>query len=155
MREFFGKRYLKDLNVAVVVSQFNITITERLLQGALDALEQTGVASDNISVARVPGSFEIPLVAQRLAETERFGAIICLGALIRGETPHFDYICQQVSRGISEVGLKFNLPVTFGVITADTVKQAMNRSSSKHANKGTEAAKAAVKMASLMKEIVD
>ena len=155
MKEFRGKLASKDLNVAIVVSRFNATITERLLQGALDFLEQTGLVRDNVCVARVPGSFEIPLIAQRLAQTERFDAIICLGTLIRGETPHFDYICQQVSRGISEVALKFSLPVTYGVITADTVEQAINRAGLKHGNKGTEAAVAAVEMASLMKEIVN
>ena len=155
MKEFRGKLDSKDLNVAIVVSRFNATITERLLQGAMDVLERTGLTRDNVSVARVPGSFEIPLTAQRLAQTERFDAIICLGALIRGETPHFDYICQQVSSGISEIALKFNLPVTYGVITADTVEQAMNRAGLKHGNKGTEAAMAAVEMAGLMKEIAD
>lgn len=155
MKEFRGKLDSKDLNVAIVISRFNATITERLLQGAMDVLERTGLARDKVSVARVPGSFEIPLTAQRLAQTERFDAIICLGALIRGETPHFDYICQQVSSGISEIALKFNLPVTYGVITADTVEQAMNRAGLKHGNKGTEAAMAAVEMAGLMKEIAD
>jgi 6,7-dimethyl-8-ribityllumazine synthase len=155
VKEFRGKLDSKDLNVAIVISRFNATITERLLQGAMDVLERTGLARDKVSVARVPGSFEIPLTAQRLAQTERFDAIICLGALIRGETPHFDYICQQVSSGISEIALKFNLPVTYGVITADTVEQAMNRAGLKHGNKGTEAAMAAVEMAGLMKEIAD
>jgi 6,7-dimethyl-8-ribityllumazine synthase len=153
VKEFQGKIDSKSLKIAIVVSQFNLMITERLLQGALDVLRRTGIAEETIRVVRVPGSFEIPLAAQRLAQTEKFDAIVCLGSVIRGETPHFDHICRQVTRGIGEVALKFNLPVTYGVITADTVEQAMNRAGLKYGNKGADAAVSAIEMANLIREL--
>ena len=164
MKDLRGKLDSTQLNIAVVVSSFNAMVTERLLEGAVDVLKKTGSIEAEITIVRVPGSFEIPLATQRLARTGKFKAIICLGALIRGETPHFDYICQQTSRGISEVALQNNLPVTYGLITADTVEQAMNRAGpttgklttngkQKYGNKGAEAALAAVEMANLIKEL--
>ncbi len=155
IRELRDTAIAVDLKVAIVVSQFNSSITEQLLQGALDVLRRIGITEETIRVIRVPGSFEIPLAAQRLAQRGKFDAIVCLGCVIRGETPHFDYICQQVSRGIGEVGLKSDLPVTFGVITADTLEQAVNRSGPKDGNKGAEAALSAVEMASLMKRLTN
>ena len=153
MKEFAGKIESQGLRIGIVVSRFNEMITERLLTGALDALKRTGIAEQDITLVRVPGSFEIPLAAQRLAGTETVEAIVCLGAVIRGETPHFEYISSQVTHGIGQVALKYDLPVTFGVITADTVEQALDRSEVKSRNKGDEAAISAVEMANLMKRL--
>ena len=153
MEELAGKLESKGLKIGVVVGRFNEMITERLLAGALETLAQNGVSEENITIVRVPGSFEIPSAAQRLAQAREVDAIVCLGAVIRGETPHFEYISLQVSRGITEVSLKNDLPVSFGVITADTVEQAMNRSGTEHSNKGVEATNAALEMANLFKEM--
>ena len=153
MQDFAGKMESKGLKIGIVVSRFNEMITEKLLAGALDTLRETGIAEQDITLVRVPGSFEIPMASQRLAETGKLEAIICLGAVIRGETPHFEYISSQVAHGISQVALKYDLPVTFGVITADTVEQALARAGVKHANKGSEAAISAVQMANLFKQL--
>ncbi len=155
MKDFAGKLESKGLKIGIVVSQFNEMITEKLLAGALDTLRQTGIADQDITLVRVPGSFEIPVASQRLAETGKLEAIICLGAVIRGETPHFEYISSQVAHGISQVALKYDLPVTFGVITADTVEQALARAGVKHANKGSEAAISAVQMANLFNQLTE
>lgn len=153
MRELEGKLNSNGLKIAVVASRFNQMVTERLVQGAVGVLRRTGAREEDLTIVHVPGSFEIPLAAQRLAETKEFQAIVCVGALIRGETPHFDYLATQVSRGVAEVALKYNLPVTYGIITADTSEQAMNRAGLKHGNKGTEAALGAIEMANLVREI--
>ena len=153
MEELAGRLESKGLKIGIVVGRFNEMITERLLAGALETLTQNGVSEDVITVVRVPGSFEIPAAAQRLAQARDVDAIVCLGAVIRGETPHFEYISLQVSRGITEVALRYDLPVSFGVITADTVEQAMNRSGGEHSNKGVEATIAALEMANLFKEL--
>ncbi len=155
MKDFAGKMESKGLKIGIVVSRFNEMITEKLLTGALDTLRQTGIADQDITLVRVPGSFEIPAASQRLAQTGKLEAIICLGAVIRGETPHFDYLSSQVSHGISQVALKYDLPVTFGVITADTVEQALARAGVKHTNKGSEAAISAVEMANLFKQLTE
>jgi len=150
MKDFAGKMESKGLKIGIVVSRFNEMITEKLLTGALDTLRQTGIEDQDITLVRVPGSFEIPVASQRLAQTGKLEAIICLGAVIRGETPHFEYLSSQVAHGISQVALKYDLPVTFGVITADTVEQALARAAGvKHANKGSEAANSAVQMANV------
>ena len=153
MKEFAGKAESQELRIGVVVSRFNEMITEGLLAGALNTLKEAGVSDEDITLVRVPGSFEIPLAAQRLAQTGNFEGIVCLGAVIRGETPHFDYICLQASSGISQVALKYDLPVTFGIITADTVEQALDRADVEGRNKGSEAATSAVEMANLMKQL--
>ena len=153
MKEFAGKAESQELRIGVVVSRFNEMITEGLLAGALNTLKEAGVTDEAITLVRVPGSFEIPLAAQRLAQTGNFEGIVCLGAVIRGETPHFDYICLQASSGISQVALKYDLPVTFGIITADTVEQALDRADVEGRNKGSEAATSAVEMANLMKDL--
>ena len=155
MKDFAGKMESKGLKIGIVVSRFNEMITEKLLAGAVDTLRETGIAEQDITLVRVPGSFEIPVASQRLAETGKLEAIICLGAVIRGETPHFEYISSQVAHGISQVALKYDLPVTFGVITADTVEQALARAGVKHANKGSEAAISAVQMANLFKQLAE
>jgi 6,7-dimethyl-8-ribityllumazine synthase len=139
--------------IAVVVSRFNEFITERLLEGAVDGLTRTGVADEEITVVRVPGAFEIPLAAKRLAASGSFHAVVCLGAVIRGETPHFDYIASEVARGIAQASLDCNVPVIFGVLTTETIEQAVERSGAKAGNKGFEAALAAVEMASLNDEL--
>ena len=142
----------KQLMVAIVVSEFNSSITEQLLMGAVSLLKRLSL-DDQYEIISVPGSFEIPLAAQKLAQSGEFDAIVCLGCVIQGETRHFDYICQQVSRGVGEVGLKYDLPVIFGVITANTLEQAEDRSDTKHGNKGADAALCAIEMAILMESL--
>jgi len=139
---------------ALVVSRFNDFITERLLNGALDALIRSGAAEADIDVVKVPGAFEIPLIARKLAVKKRYHAVVCLGAVIRGATPHFDYVSAEVSKGIAHVAIETDVPVIFGVITADSIEQAIERAGSKAGNKGWSAAMAAVEMANLI-EIVD
>jgi 6,7-dimethyl-8-ribityllumazine synthase len=139
---------------AVVVSRFNDFITEKLLSGALDALVRSGTADEDIEVVRVPGAFEIPVVAKKMAKTNRFDAVICLGAVIRGSTPHFDYVSAEVSKGVAMVGMESEVPVIFGVITTDTIEQAIERAGTKAGNKGWSAAIAAVEMANLF-EIIE
>jgi 6,7-dimethyl-8-ribityllumazine synthase len=139
---------------ALVVSRFNDFITEKLLSGALDALIRSGADDKDIEVVKVPGAFEIPIVALKMAKTKRFDAVICLGAVIRGSTPHFDYISAEVSKGVAMAGLESEIPVIFGVITTDTIEQAIERAGTKAGNKGWSAAIAAVEMANLF-EIVD
>ena len=139
---------------ALVVSRFNDFITEKLLSGALDALIRSGTADEDIEVVKVPGAFEIPLLAQKMAKTNRFDAVICLGAVIRGSTPHFDYVSAEVSKGVAAVSMEAEIPVIFGVITVDTIEQAIERAGTKAGNKGWSAAIAAVEMANLF-EIID
>ena len=144
----------RGLKFGVVVSRFNDFITAKLLEGASDALLRHGVKQEDIDIARVPGAFEIPLVAQRLAKTKKYDAIICLGAVIRGGTPHFEYVAAEVSKGIARVSLDTGLPVSFGVITADTLEQAIERAGAKAGNKGFDAAVDAIEMATLLKGII-
>jgi len=139
---------------ALVVSRFNDFITEKLLSGALDALVRSGAAEEDIEVVKVPGSFEIPLTAMKMAKTNRFNAVICLGAVIRGSTPHFDYVSAEVSKGVAMAGMESEIPVIFGVITTDTIEQAIERAGTKAGNKGWSAAMSAVEMANLF-EIID
>ena len=139
---------------ALIVSRFNDFITEKLLSGALDALIRTGAVDQDIEVVRVPGAFEIPLVAKKMAKTNRFDAVVCLGAVIRGSTPHFDYISAEVSKGIATVSMESEVPVIFGVITVDTIEQAIERAGTKAGNKGWSAAMDAVEMANLF-DIID
>jgi len=135
---------------AIVVSRFNDFITEKLLSGALDALVRSGAKDNDIQIVRVPGSFEIPLVAKKMAKKKGLNAIICLGAVIRGATPHFDYVSAEVSKGIAQVSLESEVPVIFGVVTTDTIEQAIERAGAKAGNKGWSAAMAAVEMANLL-----
>ena len=148
-----GKLLGQGLKFGLVVSRFNDFITRKLLEGAKDALLRHGVAEENIDVAWVPGSFEIPLIAKQLAQTQKYNAVICLGTVIRGATPHFEYIAAEVAKGVAKVGLDSGLPVIFGVITADTLEQAIERAGTKMGNKGFEAAVYAIEMANLMKSI--
>jgi 6,7-dimethyl-8-ribityllumazine synthase len=134
---------------AIVISRFNEFITSRLLSGAQDCLERHGVAAKDIDVAWVPGSFEIPVTALRIAQTHRYDAVVCLGAVIRGQTPHFDYIAAEVSKGVAQVAMASGVPTIFGVITADTIEQAVERAGTKAGNKGADAAASAIEMANL------
>ncbi len=143
----------KGLRIGVVVSRFNDFICERLLQGALDCLLRHGVADKDIVVARVPGAFEIPLAARRLALSRRFDAVVCVGAVIRGETSHYEQVCAEVARGVAAVALETGLPVTFGVLTTETLHQAIERAGAKGGNKGWDAALAAIEMVSLLKSL--
>ena len=139
---------------ALVVSRFNDFITEKLLSGALDALIRSGAVDEDLEVVKVPGAFEIPLVAKKMANTGRFNAVICLGAVIRGSTPHFDYVSAEVSKGVAMVGMESEIPIIFGVVTTDTIEQAIERAGTKAGNKGWSAAIAAVEMANLF-EMID
>ncbi len=143
----------KGLKFGVVVSRFNEFFTVKLLEGAMDALVRHGVEEDDIEIAWTPGSFEIPLVAQKLAKSKKYDAVICLAAVIRGGTPHFDYIAAEVTKGIAKVGLDTGLPVIYGVITTDTLEQAIERSGTKAGNKGFDAAVSAIEMANLLRAI--
>jgi len=150
---FEGMLLGKGLKFGLVLSRYNEFITKKLLEGAEDALLRHGVSQENIDVAWVPGSFEIPLFAKKLAETKRYDAIICLGAVIRGGTPHHEYIATEVTKGIAKIGLDLDLPVAYGIITAETLEQAIERAGTKEGNKGFQAAMSAIEMANLAKEI--
>ncbi|MBW1776549.1 MAG: 6,7-dimethyl-8-ribityllumazine synthase [Deltaproteobacteria bacterium] len=149
-----GKLNAKGKRFALVVSRFNDFITEKLLSGALDALLRCGAREEDLEIVKVPGSFEIPLAAKTLAENQKYHAVICLGAVIRGATPHFDYVSAEVSKGIAQVGLESRVPVIFGVVTTDTLEQAIERAGTKAGNKGWHAAVTAVEMADLMEALV-
>jgi len=155
MKKYSGKLQAYGLNFAIVVSRFNDFITERLLSGALDAIERHGATKDAVKIAYVPGAFEIPLIAKKLAETGKFHAVICLGAVIRGATTHYDYVCGQVASGIMNASLTTGLPIVFGVLTTDTIEQAIERAGTKAGNKGFEAAQTAIEMADLCRLIDD
>jgi 6,7-dimethyl-8-ribityllumazine synthase len=146
-----GKIVAKGLKFAIVASRFNDFICGKLIEGSLDALKRSGGDEKNISIVRVPGAFEIPLVAKKLAQSGDFDAIICLGAVIRGATPHFEYISAEVSKGIAAATLDTGIPIAFGVITSDTLEQAIERAGSKSGNKGWDAAISAIEMANLFK----
>ncbi|WP_153726583.1 6,7-dimethyl-8-ribityllumazine synthase [Heliorestis convoluta] len=148
-KSYEGHLLGEGLEFAIVVSRFNDFITSKLLSGALDALYRHGVAKENISVTWVPGAFEIPLAAKKLAEKKNH-AVICLGAVIRGSTPHFDYVCSEVAKGVAQVNMQTGKPTIFGVITVDSIEQAIERAGTKAGNKGWEAAMSALEMANLM-----
>ncbi|MBM9798758.1 6,7-dimethyl-8-ribityllumazine synthase, partial [Staphylococcus aureus] len=148
---FEGKLIGKDLKVAIVVSRFNDFITGRLLEGAKDTLIRHDVNEDNIDVAFVPGAFEIPLVAKKLASSGNYDAIITLGCVIRGATSHYDYVCNEVAKGVSKVNDQTNVPVIFGILTTESIEQAVERAGTKAGNKGAEAAVSAIEMANLLK----
>lgn len=150
MREYSANLVSKDKKYAIVVARFNHFITDRLLEGCLDALKRHEVKDEEISIVRVPGAFEIPLAAKKLTKKEDVDAVICLGAVIRGDTPHFDYVCAEVSKGVANVGLESEKPVIFGVVTTDNVDQAVQRAGVKSGNKGAEAAISAIEMANLI-----
>jgi len=146
-----GNLEAKGLKFAILVSRFNSLVTERLLTGALDALNRTGCNPDDIEVVRVPGSWEMPLVAAELARAKRHDAVICLSAIIRGDTPHFDHIAAEASKGLAQTSLETGVPVAFGVLTTNTLEQAIDRAGAKGGNKGFDAAMSAVEMGNLMR----
>jgi 6,7-dimethyl-8-ribityllumazine synthase len=153
MRTVEGKLTATGLKFALIVSRFNSFFTERLLEGALDCLSRQGVTEDSLTVVRVPGAWEIPLVAKRLARAGAYDAVICLGAVIRGSTPHFDYVAAEVSKGIAQVSLESGVPIAFGILTTDNLEQAIERAGSKAGNKGFAAAEAAIEMVNLLREL--
>ena len=148
-----GKLTAKGKKFGLVISRFNELISSQLLSGAKDCLVRHECKQDDITVAWVPGSFEIPLVAKKMANSKNYDAVICLGAVIRGGTPHFDYISAEVSKGVAQVGLEAGLPVIFGIITADTIEQALERAGTKAGNKGSDASQAAIEMANLFRSM--
>ena len=152
-KQYEGLLLGEGLKMALVVSRFNEFIAERLLEGARDALSRHGVKSEDVDIIRIPGAFEIPFIAKKLARTSRYDAIICLGAVIRGGTPHFEYVAAEVSKGIAQVSLETGVPVIHGVLTADTLEQAIERAGTKQGNKGFDAATSAIEMANLIKDL--
>jgi 6,7-dimethyl-8-ribityllumazine synthase len=148
-----GKLVAKGLKFGIVLSRFNNFIGERLLEGALDALHRSGAEEEDCSIARVPGAFEIPLAAKKMAKSGRYDAIICLGCVIRGATPHFAYIAAEVTKGIASLSMESEVPVSFGVLITDTIEQAIERAGTKIGNKGFDAAMSAIEMANLLREI--
>ncbi len=148
-----GNLDAKGLTFGIVVSRFNSFICERLLEGAIDALVRHGAADADITVARIPGAFEIPLAAKTMAASRKFDAVICLGAVIRGSTPHFEYVSSEVSKGVASVSLESGIPVAFGVLTTDTIEQAVERAGTKAGNKGFEAAVTAIETVNVLKAL--
>lgn len=153
MRIIEGNLVAEGIKVGIVVGRFNEFIVSKLLGGALDGLKRHGVLEENIDVAWVPGAFEIPLVAKKMAKGEKYDAVICLGAVIKGATPHFDYVCAETSKGIASVSLSTEKPVIFGVLTTDTIEQAIERAGTKAGNKGYDSAVAAIEMINLLNNI--
>ena len=148
-----GKKDAQGLKIGIVVSRYNHFITEKLLDGALDGFKSHGGDDDNVTIVRVPGAFEIPLIADKLAASGRYDALVCLGAVIRGDTPHFDYVCDAVTRGIGAAVQAHKIPIGFGVLTTDDVQQAMERAGAKDANKGYEALLTVVEMISVLRQL--
>ena len=153
MKTFEGKLTAKDLKFGIIVGRFNEFISSKLLGGALDALKRHDASEQNIEVAWSPGSFEIPLIAKKMAKSGNYDALICLGAVIRGATPHFDYVSNEVAKGIAQVSLEAQLPISFGVLTTDNIEQAIERAGTKSGNKGFDSAMAAIEMANLLKQM--
>jgi len=148
-----GKLSAKGVRFGLVVSRFNDFINKRLMEGALDALNRHGAEDKNISIIKVPGSFEIPLMAKKLADSGNYDAVICLGAVIRGATPHFEYISAEVTKGIAQVALDTGVPVSFGILTTDNIEQAIERAGTKSGNKGWDAAISAIEMVNVLKSV--
>ena len=153
MRIYEGKLVSKDVKIGIIAARFNEFITSKLLGGAVDALKRHDVDEENIEVAWVPGAFEIPLIALKMAKSKKYDAIICLGAVIRGNTTHYDYVCSEVSKGIAHVSLNSDIPVMFGVITTENIEQAIERAGTKAGNKGFDCAVGAIEMINLIREI--
>lgn len=153
MRTFEGKFDGRNVKIAIVAGRFNEFITSKLVGGALDVLKRNDVSEENIDIAWVPGAFEIPLIAKKLANTQKYDAIITLGAVIKGSTPHFDYVCAEVSKGVAQISLQSELPVIFGVLTTNNIEEAIERAGTKAGNKGADSAFSAIEMINLIKEI--
>ena len=155
MKLYEGKLVSKDIKIGIVAARFNEFITSKLLGGAVDALKRHDVDEDNIEVAWVPGAFEIPLIASKMAKSNKYDAIICLGAVIRGNTTHYDYVCSEVSKGIAHVSLNSDIPVMFGVVTTENIEQAIERAGTKAGNKGFDCAVGAIEMVNLIRDFGD
>lgn len=153
MKVYEGKLVSENLKFGIVAGRFNEFIVSKLVSGAMDALKRHGAKEEDIELAYVPGAFEIPLISQKLAESGKYDAVICLGAVIRGATPHFDYVASEVSKGVAQTSLKTGCPVIFGVLTTDSIEQAVERAGTKSGNKGFDAAVTAIEMANLIKNI--
>ncbi|OUO44623.1 6,7-dimethyl-8-ribityllumazine synthase [Flavonifractor sp. An306] len=153
MKTFEGKLVSSSIKVGIVVARFNEFITSKLLSGAMDGLLRHNVQEEDIQVAWVPGAFEIPLIASKMAKSGKYDAVICLGAVIRGSTSHYDYVCNEVSKGIAAVSLESGIPVMFGVLTTENIEQAIERAGSKAGNKGSECAEGAIEMVNLIREM--
>jgi 6,7-dimethyl-8-ribityllumazine synthase len=153
MKRFEGELQAEGLKFAIIVSRFNEFITGKLLEGAVDALIRHGAAEKNIDIIKVPGSFEIPLVAKKAAQKKSYDAVICLGTIIRGATPHFDYVAAEAAKGIATASMETGVPIAFGVLTTDTIEQAVERAGTKSGNKGWDAAMVAIEMAQLLKKL--
>ncbi|MEQ2455004.1 6,7-dimethyl-8-ribityllumazine synthase [Flavonifractor hominis] len=153
MKTFEGKLVSSNIKVGIVVARFNEFITSKLLSGAMDGLLRHNVQEEDIQVAWVPGAFEIPLIASKMAKSGKYDAVICLGAVIRGSTSHYDYVCNEVSKGIAAVSLETGIPVMFGVLTTENIEQAIERAGSKAGNKGSECAEGAIEMVNLIREM--
>ncbi|MBN2244822.1 MAG: 6,7-dimethyl-8-ribityllumazine synthase [Candidatus Aminicenantes bacterium] len=152
MKTYQGKLLAKGLKVAIVLSRFNQFISERLLEGALDALNKLGAEEKDISIYKVPGSFEVPVITKKIAKAKEVDGIICLGALIRGDTPHFEYLSAEVAKGLAQISMEDGLPVSFGILTVDTIEQGIERAGTKAGNKGYDAAFSLVETVNLIKE---
>ena len=153
MKTFEGKLTAKNMKIAIVVARFNEFITSKLLSGCIDCLIRHEAADEDLTVAWVPGAFEIPMAAKKLAESGKYDAVICLGAVIRGATPHFDYVCAEASKGIAQVSMQTGVPVAFGVLTTENIQQAVERAGTKAGNKGVDCAMTAMEMVNLFKEM--
>ncbi len=153
MKVYEGNLVSKEIRIGIVVARFNEFITSKLLGGAVDCLKRHNVDEDSIDVAWVPGAFEIPLIASKMAKSGKYDAVICLGAVIRGSTSHYDYVCSEVSKGVASVSLNSDIPVMFGVLTTDTIEQAIERAGTKAGNKGYDCASGAIEMVNLIREI--
>ena len=153
VKVFEGQLVAEGLKIGIVVARFNEFINSKLLGGALDGLKRHGIKEEDVAIAWVPGAFEIPLVAQKMAESKKYDAVICLGTVIRGSTSHYDYVCSEVSKGVAHVGMATGIPTIFGVLTTESIEQAIERAGTKAGNKGFESAVAAIEMANLLKAI--
>lgn len=153
MKKFEGKLVSKEIRIGIVAARFNEFITSKLIDGALDCLKRHEVKDDNIALAWVPGAFEIPLIASKMASSKKYDAVICLGAIIRGNTTHYDYVCSEVSKGIAHVSLSSGIPVMFGVLTTENIEQAIERAGTKSGNKGYDSAAGAIEMVNLINEL--
>lgn len=153
MKTYEGKLVSKEIKIGIVVARFNEFITSKLLDGALDGLKRHDVMEDDISVAWVPGAFEIPIIASKMANSRKYDAVICLGAVIRGSTSHYDYVCSEVSKGIASVSLSSDIPVMFGVLTTEDIEQAIERAGTKTGNKGFDCAVSTIEMVNLIRDI--
>ncbi|TWH49095.1 6,7-dimethyl-8-ribityllumazine synthase [Sporomusa sp. KB1] len=151
IKTYEGNLVAEGLKFGIVIARFNEFITSKLLGGTLDALKRHGASTDNVEIAWVPGAFEIPLAAKKMAVSKKYDAVICLGTVIRGSTSHYDYVCAEVSKGVAHVGLESGVPTLFGVLTTDTIEQAIERAGTKAGNKGFDAAVSAIEMANLLK----